>query len=114
MGPDVIGVCLLDRNSIRAAQHLVNRQHAYHTDRCAGAQTAARVHSGVGILLEHLDVLHRDEALQSPCPIDEDQLLDLVAEQELTRLFERGRGRSKVSELPRQPAPSMQMRGSSD
>ena len=58
-------------------------------DRRPDAQPAERVLAGVRILDHLLDVFDRDQALEHEAIVDDQQLLDLVAMQELARLLER-------------------------
>ena len=58
-------------------------------DRRAHAQPAEAVLARVGVLDHLLDVLDRDQPLQHEAVVDDQQLLDLVAVEELARLLER-------------------------
>ena len=58
-------------------------------DRRADAQPPEAVLAGVRVLDQLLDVLDGDQPLEHVAVVDDEQLLDLVAVQELARLFER-------------------------
>ena len=58
-------------------------------DRRADAQPSEAVLARVRVLDHLLDVLDRDQPLQHEALVDDQKLLDLVAVQELARLFER-------------------------
>jgi hypothetical protein len=62
------------------------------TDGRADAQAAALVGRGAGVGLEVVEVLHRDQPAQPVVAVGDDQLLDLVLEEQVTRLVERGPG----------------------
>ncbi len=58
-------------------------------DRRADAQPAEAVLARVGVLDHLLDVFDRDQALEHEAVVDDQQLFDLVAVEELARLLER-------------------------
>ena len=58
-------------------------------DRRAHPQPSERVLARVRVLDHLLDVLDRDQSLQHELVVDDQKLLDLVAVEELARLFER-------------------------
>jgi hypothetical protein len=64
-----------------------------HADGRAHAQPPALVAQRLRVLLQLLQVLHRDQTRQAHAVVDDQELLDLVLVQPVARLLERGAGR---------------------
>ena len=65
-----------------------------HADGGSDPQPAAAVPGGLRVLLDAVDIPHRDQAGQFALAVDQQQLLDLVVPEDALGLFETGAGRA--------------------
>ena len=89
---DVLGVAVrgIDDDDVAAGtDQTLDPLEVVHADRCAHDEPAAPVARRVGILLETVDVLDRDQPLEATIVVDQDQLLDLVGLEDLASLLQR-------------------------